>query len=43
MNGSVIKALSGTKFYDYTHFPKQFKIMEEALDTYNELGYQHEI
>lgn len=29
-----------SKFYDYSHFPKRFHTERDALDTYNDLGYQ---
>jgi hypothetical protein len=31
------------KLYDYSHFPKEFKTAEDALDTYNELGFAHSL
>lgn len=43
MNGPVCKPSKDAKFFDYSHFPKHFKTVEETLDTYNDLGYQQEI
>eukprot|EP00347_Sterkiella_histriomuscorum_P009181 403342210 len=28
-----------SKYYDYSHFPKKFQTDKDAIDTYNELGY----
>lgn len=32
-----------SKYYDYSHFPKKFKTDIEALDTYNDIGYQFKL
>lgn len=32
-----------SKYFDYGHFPKKFKTDNEALDIYNELGYQYKL
>ena len=32
-----------SKYFDYSHYPKKFKTDNEALDTYNELGYANKL
>ena len=39
MSNSGLKNTKDAKFYDYSHFPKKFKNLDEALDCYNDLGY----
>lgn len=39
MNGPVLKNSKDAKFFDYSHFPKKFSSIDDALDTYNDLGY----
>lgn len=43
MSTSNLKNTKDAKFYDYSHFPKKFSSLTEALDAYNEIGYQHNI
>jgi hypothetical protein len=39
----VASAKPDSKYYDYSHFPKKFKTENEALDAYNELGFQFKL
>ena len=43
MSNSNLKNTKDAKFYDYSHFPKKFSTLEDALDTYNDLGYEHNV